>query len=102
MTDVAEVAIRRAARAAELLDPDGLLMECFASARAEFAEAWRTSPARDTEGREALYALARATDRIESILRGFVEDGTIARHRIAAAERDRTMTDALAAAAGIG
>ncbi len=98
--DKAEAAIRRAEAARALLDPDGLLMEALAAIRAEITEAWRTSPVRDAEGREHLYALACATDQIESMLRSYVEDGTVARHMLAERERDRAVSGAVAGMLG--
>jgi hypothetical protein len=71
-----------------------LVQEAFSILRDEYIKAWRSSPARDTEGREQLWLLLKVVDRVESHLRQAVESGKIAKqelvHRQSMVDRART------------
>lgn len=43
---------------------------------------WKACPIRDKEGQTLLLQLAKITDKFEAILRGYVEAGKLAQHKI--------------------
>lgn len=86
--DTSELEIARAKRAAALLEQDGVFREAWSELDARIADAWRASPARDTEGRERLYLMGKVMRDLEAVLAGYVNDGTMALERISQAERD--------------
>jgi hypothetical protein len=67
----------RAEHAQRLLN-DSLLQEAMQAIRNEVVRAWVDCPARDTEGKEALWQLARTADKFDALLRGYVETGKLA------------------------
>ena len=50
--------------------------------RQQVIDAWKDCPVRDTEGQMLLLQLAKLTDKFEAILKGAVESGKLADHRI--------------------
>jgi len=50
----------------------------FADIKQEYTEAWKQSPARDSEGREKLYLMIKLSEKLEATLRAAMEDGRIA------------------------
>lgn len=69
--------INRAEHAQRLLN-DELLSETLKAIKDEVSRAWIDCPARDKEGKEALWQLAKTADKFESLLRGYVETGKLA------------------------
>lgn len=66
----------RAAQAAELLE-NPLLVEALAAFDKEVIEAWKTSPARDQEGREKLFLMLQARQKFEAHLQSLVNTGKL-------------------------
>ena len=77
MTDVLEAEINRGQKAAQLL-AEPLIAEAFAVFAKEIQERWTQSPARDADGREKLYLMLKASERVEAHLRSIIETGKIA------------------------
>jgi hypothetical protein len=50
--------------------------------RAQVVQQWKDCPIRDKEGQLLLLQLAKLTDKFEGILRGYVEGGKLAQHKI--------------------
>jgi hypothetical protein len=67
----------RGQRAAELLHNE-LMQEALAAIKAEVVKQWTDCPARDTEGKEALWQLNKTAQKFENILRGYIETGKLA------------------------
>lgn len=66
----------RARQAQRLLD-DPLLKEAFEAAEAEYIKQWRSSPVRDTEGREHLYVMLRSLERVKGHLESLAATGKL-------------------------
>lgn len=77
MTDVMEAEIQRGQKAAQLL-AEPLLAEAFATFANEVQERWSKSPARDVEGREKLYLMLKASERVQAHLSSLIESGKMA------------------------
>jgi hypothetical protein len=69
--------INRGNNAARLLG-DPLITEAFESIRAEYLAAWESSPARDTEGRERIWAHLQALTKVRGHLEAVVMTGKMA------------------------
>lgn len=69
--------VSRAEHAARLLN-DELLADALKTIRDEVVRMWVDCPARDKEGKEALWQLARTADKFELLLKGYVETGKLA------------------------
>lgn len=69
--------VNRAEHAHRLLN-DELLSEAIKSLRDEVVRMWVDCPARDKEGKEALWQLAKTTDKFELLLKGYIETGKLA------------------------
>lgn len=69
--------IDRAEHARRLLG-DSLLLETLQVMRAEVVRMWEECPARDAEGKEALWQLMKTAGKFESLLKGYVETGKLA------------------------
>jgi len=91
MDDKSEAEIRRGQRAAAFLEEGGVFREAWQEMAERITETWRKSPARDTEGRERLWAMLRAMDDLEATIAGYVGDGAIALERIQAEEREKAL-----------
>ncbi len=76
-----EEALRRANRAGQLFN-DQLLQETLDIMEKEVMEAWMACPARDLEGREQLWQLAKTTRKFRDLLRGTMESGKLAADQI--------------------
>jgi hypothetical protein len=90
-TDAAEAEIRRGQRAAAFLEEGGVFREAWDEMEAAITANWRNSPARDSEGRERLWALLRAMRDLEATIQSYVDSGKVVQERIAAEERDRAV-----------
>ena len=73
MTDP-QTAIDRGQRAAMLLD-DPILMEALDAIEREVVDQWADCPARDKEGKEALWQLLKTSKKFRGLLLGYVETG---------------------------
>jgi hypothetical protein len=69
--------MERAEHARRLLD-DPLLADAIKTIRDEVVRMWVDCPARDSEGKEALWQLAKTTDKFELLLKGYIETGKLA------------------------
>lgn len=69
--------VSRAEHAQRLLS-DQLLKDALQAIRDEVVRTWVECPARDQEGKEALWQLAKTADKFESLLRGYIETGKLA------------------------
>lgn len=86
MTITHQDELRRGERARAILD-DPLVKEARERLRAELLAAWEGSPARDAEGREALWQLLKLSDRLFGQFESLVMTGRLAAETLAAAER---------------
>ena len=66
---------------------DELVTEARRMVRLEIMEAWERSPARDTEGREALYQMLKLHDRVWGKLEQVLGDGKVADSQLPENER---------------
>lgn len=73
--------VESARRAAEVLD-NPAFVEAMTALRNDVISTWKACPVRDAEGQLLLLQLAKVTDKFEGILRGMVERGKAAQHRI--------------------
>lgn len=80
--DKSEIEIARGERARQLLE-DPLLVEAFTKKEAEYIQAWLNSPARDVEGREALYLSIKNLHAIRGHLSNVMDTGTMAKATLA-------------------
>jgi hypothetical protein len=64
---------------AENLLKDALLAKALKVSRETILSAWEQTPIRDAEGREFLWKLHQASLRFEEILRGWIQNGEIAK-----------------------
>ena len=80
--------IDRAGHAERLLN-DELLADALQAIRNEVVRTWVDCPARDKDGKEALWQLAKTADKFESLLRGHIETGKLARVNLKAFEERR-------------
>lgn len=69
--------VDRAGHAERLLQ-DELLQEALQAIRSEVVRMWVDCPARDQEGKEALWQLAKTADKFESLLKGHIQTGKLA------------------------
>lgn len=69
--------IDRAEHANRLLN-DQLLNDALKVLRDEVVSMWVDCPARDKEGKEALWQLAKTADKFETLLKGYIETGKLA------------------------
>ena len=75
MTEIEEQT--RGQRAAELLKNE-LLQQALDAIKAEVIAQWSACPARDKDGKEALWQLHKMAEKFEGTLRGYVETGKLA------------------------
>ena len=79
MTD-AEAA-HRGQEAARLLDSD-VMREALGALESEIVGQWEQCPARDKEGKEALWQLLKTKKKFERLLLGYVETGKLSRENL--------------------
>lgn len=72
---------RRGRRAAELLG-DEVLQEALNAIEAEVISKWADCPARDKEGKEALWQLYKTAQKFRGVLSGYVRSGQLATERL--------------------
>jgi hypothetical protein len=77
MTDQLEADTHRAHKAAQILG-EPLVVEAFTVLRQEIYDRWQSSPARDADGREKLFLMLKAADRVHAHLASVIETGKLA------------------------
>ena len=78
----------RGDEAQRLLDND-LLREALDAIDAEVVKQWQDCPARDKEGKEALWQLMKTAQKFRHILIGHIETGKLARENLRRIEESR-------------
>jgi hypothetical protein len=73
--------VERGRRAAELLDSE-LLREALDAIDAEVIAQWSDCPARDKDGKEALWQLYKTSKKFRGVLTGYVQTGRLASERM--------------------
>jgi hypothetical protein len=73
--------IVRGARAKALLDNE-LLQEAFATLERDYIDAWKTSPARDTDGRERLWQAVNIVGKVRDHIVKVLNDGKLAQRQL--------------------
>lgn len=74
-------------KAQELLDNE-LLKDALAAIKSEVVSQWEQCPARDKEGKEALWQLYKTTGKLESVLYGYVQTGKLAAENLNRFEKE--------------
>lgn len=74
---------------AELLLNNDLLCEALAAIDAEVVKQWQDCPARDRDGKEALWQLMKTAQKFRRILIGHIETGKLARENLRRIEESR-------------
>ena len=77
-------------KAQQLLDDD-LLGEELGAIESEVVAQWEQCPARDKEGKEALWQLYKTAKKFRSLLNGYVQTGKLATETLAQYERESTL-----------
>ncbi len=78
----------RGMQADSLLRND-LVQEAYQALEAELVKAWIDSPARDTEGRERLWAAVQANRKHQNYLRSIIDNGKLAEAELASLAKRR-------------
>lgn len=78
--------------ARRLLD-EPLIQTAFKELEAECFENWKNAPARDAEGREWLWMMHQATQRLKLKLEGWRESGRIEAENMKVAEQHRRFVE---------
>lgn len=81
----------RGDEAARLLEND-LFKEALNAIEAEVVKQWQDCPARDKEGKEALWQLMKTAQKFRRILVGHIETGKLARENLRRMEQSRLRT----------
>jgi hypothetical protein len=84
----------RGRRASELLSNE-LLQDALKAIEAEVIEQWKACPARDAEGKEALWQLMKTADKFRGLLTGHIEAGKLAAANLKRYEEKRGLRDIL-------
>ena len=79
--DKLQASIARGARAEALLKNE-LLQECFAALERDYIEAWKTSHARDTDGRERLWQAVNIVGKVRDHFVKVVNDGKLSQRHL--------------------
>lgn len=82
----------RGHHAAELLE-NAILKDALKAIKDDVMAQWLECPARDHEGKEALWQLARTAQKFERILMGYVETGRLATENIKSFEEKKGLRD---------
>lgn len=69
--------ISNADRAREVLDNEAF-QQAFEDIKQELTEQWKTSPARDLEGREKLFLMLKMLEKVEICLKSSLDSGKLA------------------------
>ena len=76
---------------AQSLLENELLNEALAAIEKEVMEQWIACPARDHEGKEALWQLIKTSRKFRSILEGYIETGKLASDQLRHFEEKRSL-----------
>ncbi|MDB5541975.1 MAG: hypothetical protein JWQ89_3702 [Devosia sp.] len=76
-----EQELYRANRAKEVLDNE-IYIEAFAAIEQELTDQWKSSPARDAEGREKLWLMQALLGKIKVSLEATMASGTVAKDQL--------------------
>jgi hypothetical protein len=79
--DKLQAAISRGARAEALLNNE-LLQEAFARLEQDYIEAWKISPARDTDGRERLWQAVNIVAKVRDHMVRVINDGKLSQRHL--------------------
>ena len=74
---------------AEMLLSNDLLKEALAAIDSEVVSQWEQCPARDKDGKEALWQLLKTSKKFQRLLTGYVETGKLARENLRRHEESR-------------
>lgn len=74
---------------AQMLLQDELLAEALSAIESEVIAQWEQCPARDAEGKEALWQLYKTAKKFRHILAGYVETGKLATEQLKRFEEPR-------------
>lgn len=74
---------------AKILLENRLLTEALDAIEKEVFDQWMACPARDKDGKEALWQLAKTSKKFRAILTGYVETGKLASAQLAQFEEKR-------------
>lgn len=80
---------------ARMLLDNPLLQDALKAIETEVVEQWAACPARDTEGKEALWQLMKTAQKFKGILTGYVQTGQLASENMRKFEEKRTFRDIL-------
>lgn len=72
---------------------NALLKEALKAIKDEVMQQWIECPARDLEGKEALWQLAKTAQKFENLLIGYVETGKLATEQMKRFEEKRTLRE---------
>lgn len=86
--------LNRATKARLLLE-DQMLQDALKAIESEVVEQWTACPARDTEGKEALWQLMKTAQKFKGILTGYVQTGQLASENMRKFEEKRKLRDIL-------
>ena len=81
----------KGAHAMSLLENE-LLREALDAIDAEVMEQWIDCPARDKEGKEALWQLIKTSRKFRSILTGYIESGKLATEQLKRFEKESKLS----------
>jgi hypothetical protein len=70
---------------------DELLQEALQAIKDEVVATWADCPARDKEGKEALWQLMKTANKFESLLKGYIESGKLAAMNLKAFEERKSL-----------
>ncbi len=84
--------MHRGHRASELLE-NTLLQDALNAIEREVVEQWTACPARDAEGKEALWQLMKTAQKFRGILSGYVETGKLASDTLKRFEEKKGLRD---------
>lgn len=74
---------------AQMLVDDELLAEALTAIETEVVAQWEACPARDSEGKEALWQLMKTSKKFRAILMGYVQTGKLATENMRKHEQGR-------------
>jgi hypothetical protein len=80
----------RAWKAQQLIDND-LLQEALSAIETEVIGQWEQCPARDKDGKEALWQLFKTSKKFRSLLNGYVQSGKLATEMLAQYDRESAL-----------
>ena len=81
----------RGKRAKRILE-DELWIEAWASIETGLLNGWKNSPARDTEGREALWVALQMAEKVRNLFESHMKTGQMAEMQLEKANEQRTRT----------